>query len=404
MQTRLPILPVLLALASLAAAPVGAQNLIVNSGAESFVVLPPNTQNNVADFAGWTRTGNVYQNSYATFPVTKVGESPLPDFGESYFLGGDQAFTSLTQTVDLSAFAAGIDSGAADFNLSGWMGGRQQAAVDDVAALTVRFRDADAVVIGTQTLDGPGSEELAALGATPGTAALSFRQGVGRVPVGTRSAEVYLTFTRNSGTINNANVDNLSFTIGQNGLVTPVGVTGSGSFENALSLLTDGVVPPDYNRYIAPNVVRWQDSAAHITLDLGGMHDIFDLLVSVDNNDDYRFEFSQDGVSFSELVTVGGGMGSVPGNPGGMEAISTRSGDRDYIAALDFTPQRGRYVRVLGQGGDARYGVGEIAVYGSAVVAVPESDASVLFAEGLLVAFGIRIVRRRHLRNLARVD
>ena len=113
-------------------------NLLVNPGAEvgdaslsgySSVTVP-----------GWTVTGTPTVIEYGTlrrlpWPLANPGPT-LPEFlgfptansappgsGEQYFGGGPVATSSLTQTVDLSAAASDIDSGAVPYALSGSLGG-----------------------------------------------------------------------------------------------------------------------------------------------------------------------------------------------------------------------------------------------------------------------------------------
>jgi hypothetical protein len=196
-------------LSGLTIIPARAQNLIVNGGAEVFTGGP----NAVADFDGWTRTGNVFHNFYASFPVTPVGSTPFPSFGNSYFLGGNEASTSLTQVVDLSGFTSIIDSGSAIYNLSAWLGGRAQEVDVDTSQIEVVFRNASSAPLGTVTLIGPDFAELTANGSSNILSIMLQRDALGAIPVGTRDAKFTLGFTRRSGTVSNGTADNLSFTV-----------------------------------------------------------------------------------------------------------------------------------------------------------------------------------------------
>jgi hypothetical protein len=89
---------------------------------------------------GWSVTGTPTVIKYGTlrrlpWPLESPGPT-LPGFlgfpsttcapadsGGQFFGGGNVATSSLTQTVDLSAAAAQIDSGAVPYTLSGWLGG-----------------------------------------------------------------------------------------------------------------------------------------------------------------------------------------------------------------------------------------------------------------------------------------
>ena len=87
--------------------------------------------------------------SFMSFP--KPGSGP-PDGGAQFFGGGNVADATLTQTVDLSAAAADIDSGAATYNLSGWLGGWLFNLSS--ASVKVDFLDSNKTYLGTASI-GP---------------------------------------------------------------------------------------------------------------------------------------------------------------------------------------------------------------------------------------------------------
>ncbi len=199
-------------------------NLLVNPGAEfgdaslsgySSVTVP-----------GWSVTGTPTVIKYGTlrrlpWPLESPGPT-LPGFlgfpsttcapadsGGQFFGGGNVATSSLTQTVDLSAAAAQIDSGAVPYTLSGWLGG---FTLDPSAAsVKVNFLDADRLYLGSGGL-GP----VTVLDRWFRTGLLE-RDTSGAIPMGTRSAQIVVTFKDCNpvpGNYNNAYADNLSFTVG----------------------------------------------------------------------------------------------------------------------------------------------------------------------------------------------
>jgi hypothetical protein len=85
--------------------------------------------------------------------------------------GGDSnGFSSATQTISLASLSTGINTGHAQFGLSGWLGGYESQ--NDQEVLTATFRD--------------GS---------------------------TLSADISLDMTRNAGSYNDGYADNLSFSV-----------------------------------------------------------------------------------------------------------------------------------------------------------------------------------------------
>lgn len=208
---------------SLEVEPLG-PNLLVNPGAEvgdaslsgySSVTVP-----------GWSVTGTPTVIQYGTlrrlpwplgFPGPTLPEflgfpqaaCAPPDSGGQFFGGGNVATSSLTQTVDLSAAEDQIDSGAVPYTLSGWLGG--YLLDPSAASVTVNFFDADQRSLGTGRL-----RPVTVLDRWFRTGLLA-RETSGTIPMGTRSAQVVVTFTDCNpvpGHYNNAYADNLSFTVG----------------------------------------------------------------------------------------------------------------------------------------------------------------------------------------------
>lgn len=209
--------------------PVTGPNLLANPGAE--LGDPAGLGNSTVTVPGWTATGTptvvkygelrnawptgfsfAWPNLPAIVSFPGVNAAP-PDGGNQFFGGGDVATSALSQTVDLSASSAEIDSGTVPFNLSGYLGG--YLLDPSFATVKVTFLDQNQLYLGSSTI-GPVSN-LDRWGQT----GLRQRTSIGTVPVGTRSAVVTLTMHDLNPVVigftaryNNAYADNLSFSIG----------------------------------------------------------------------------------------------------------------------------------------------------------------------------------------------
>lgn len=182
---------------------VPAGNVIVNPGAEASaggdltVTLPP---------TGWTTTPNVSAVTYAGVGFDDPALSTTIGGGANVFGGGlNNASSTASQTVNLAGAAGEIDTGRVTADLSAYFGGL--GGQNDNARLTVTFRDAGAASLGATTIGPVTNAERA------GATTLLYRESLAiAVPVGTRSADVLLTFTRTDGSYNNGYADNLSLT------------------------------------------------------------------------------------------------------------------------------------------------------------------------------------------------
>ena len=153
--------------------------------------------------------------------------------------------------------------------------------------------------------------------------------------------------------------------------LAPVSITANGTggadYSGSLALLADGQVPAEWSSWDGAGNVHWagrentSDSPLYFQYDLGSMVRIQDLLLSGDNNDTYDVDWSADGVNWQRLVTVPAWAGNVYY---GMDTFSTRAGDPQYDAGVDFTPVEARYMRISAESGDGYYAIGEMHVMG----------------------------------------
>ncbi|MEO1527466.1 MAG: PEP-CTERM sorting domain-containing protein [Planctomycetota bacterium] len=177
-------------------------------------------------------------------------------------------------------------------------------------------------------------------------------------------------------------------------LLTPVSVTGTGSFNNSVGLLTDGFIPAEMTAWTDPANTWWfgQTGPAGVVFefDYGSEHVIDDLTISADLNDSYQFDYSLDGVNWTSLVTVDASFGDVPAF--GMDTMTSIAGDAEYVGGMDFTSVNARFLRAYSIGGDNAYSLGEVQAFGSAVAAVPEPSSRAVFG---LISMGWVVRRRR---------
>lgn len=206
---------------------VWSPNLLVNPGAE--LGDPSLSGYSTVTIPGWTVTGTPTVIDYGTqrrfpwptaspgpvllaflaFPSSNAGRLLTPPAGQQFFGGGPVATSTLSQFVDLRPAAVEIDQGNVPYQLSGDLGG---FTIDPSrASVTVNFLDSNGINLGTGTI---GPVTALERGFQTG---LLHRATSGTIPVGTRSAQVVVTFADLNpvlGNYNNAYADNLSFTVG----------------------------------------------------------------------------------------------------------------------------------------------------------------------------------------------
>jgi hypothetical protein len=173
-------------------------------------------------------------------------------------------------------------------------------------------------------------------------------------------------------------------------LLTPVSFSAPASVNNSVNA-GNNVFPSEWGQW-QTNTAWWTGTAPIITFSYSQVFNIEDILLSVDNNDNYSVEYSLDNSTWTNLFNISSSYGEVGW---GMDTMSTLSGHPEYIAALDFAPVQAQFLRIFATGGDNSYSVGEFQAFGSAVSAVPVPAAAFLFAPALMGFLGFR----RKLKN-----
>ncbi len=135
------------------------------------------------------------------------------------------------------------------------------------------------------------------------------------------------------------------------------------------------------------------------TFDMGGLFEVKDIILSVDNNDKYYVDYSSNGSSWANLFTINEGDGNVTF---GMDTFSTDSSDVPafYESQIEFTSVTAQYLRIWADHtvSDQMFSIGEFQAFGEAVPGqpspTPEPTTMILFGLGLLGLSGIS--RRRN--------
>jgi uncharacterized protein (TIGR03437 family) len=194
-------------------------NLVVNGDAESGSGM--NSAAPASAIPGWTIGGSPAVILYTGGDRLNLKSLGPANRGKNYFAGTTTAKATLTQKIDVSAAAAGIDAGTVSYDASGYLGGSN----GDTSQMIVTFVNTSGGSIGTFTL-GPVTDSDKAVGD-----ALYFRRKLGQVPSGTRSVTIEIDLLRSGGTNNDGCADNIFFRL-NNDSAPPSGFFGSNLIVN----------------------------------------------------------------------------------------------------------------------------------------------------------------------------
>lgn len=169
------------------------------------------------------------------------------------------------------------------------------------------------------------------------------------------------------------------------GLITPAGISaGGGTYYHDKALIIDGLFPAEGSVWTGSQCVYWYGTGPWFTIDLGNSYWVEDIVVQVDNNDNYKVDYSTDGSSWTNLLYISSGYGEIGW---GMDTMSTISGDPEYISQLDFSAKvEARYLKIYATGGDNMYSVSELQAYGTPV---PLPGALWLLGSGFIGLLGL---------------
>jgi hypothetical protein len=227
-------------------------NLLVNGNAENGLV-------------GWTQAFSpaVVQYGAEGFPSTT--DPGPPDRGKAFFAGGSTASSSLSQSMDVSAYAADIDAGKVVCDITAWLGGYLNDG--DSAQFMMGFMQ--------DALNGNGNAPtLGPVSAADrgGKTGLLPRFETVSVPAGTRIIKVRLSMTRdpnNGGSYNDGYADSLSVVLRGPIVVTTIADSGAGSLRDAIPRATVITFDPTvFAASGAPHVITLTQDLPQLTTDL----------------------------------------------------------------------------------------------------------------------------------------
>ncbi|NTV67278.1 MAG: discoidin domain-containing protein [Chlorobaculum sp.] len=169
----------------------------------------------------------------------------------------------------------------------------------------------------------------------------------------------------------------------------PIAVTsviGTGTYTNSLSLLTDGTIPIERTWWMESTNVYWTGLTPTFTFQLDSVYRVDDLLIQVDNNDEYHIEYSLNGSTWSPLYTILNTDGTVDY---GMDTFTK--------ADKPFSAVNARYIRVYATDGDGMNAISEVQAFGTGPV--PEPATLTLLGSGLLISGVFRKRKESALSN-----
>jgi len=168
-----------------------------------------------------------------------------------------------------------------------------------------------------------------------------------------------------------------SFQETEHEIISPRSVEGEGVYTNTVRLLIDGQSPPEGSDWNSEHNIHWQDTDTRFILDLGGEFTISLLLIQVDGNDDYIIDSSLDGIDYIPLIRIRENLGDIAS---GMDTMSTIPGSPHFVPDLEFEPVNARFIRVTGTGGDSKFAMSEIQVFGEITAGgePPEGESKII--------------------------
>lgn len=190
------------------------QNLVDNGDAEAADPGPAQDYN--LGIPGWVDLGGMTTVGYDAVGGFPSVTCPGPkNRGQAFFAGGT-VDSAISQTIDLTDFAADIDGSGARFEFSAWLGG--YADQRDVAVAEVRFLDERGGLLLTTPLPTVNATQRAETFGATGDGATGFieRRENGRVPQGARVAEVRLQSLAGQGAADGY-ADNISLILHKGG-------------------------------------------------------------------------------------------------------------------------------------------------------------------------------------------
>ncbi|NTU53473.1 MAG: PEP-CTERM sorting domain-containing protein [Chlorobiaceae bacterium] len=172
----------------------------------------------------------------------------------------------------------------------------------------------------------------------------------------------------------------LSLGMSDESIAAPINIitaTGDGGYYNSPGRLIDGEIPDEGTWWASSTNVYWNGTAPFFTLEFDSVYTLVDLLVQVDNNDDYLIQYSLNGADWVGLYTIPGSAGNING---GMDTF--------IPSEINFSPVNARYIRLSALDGDNMYAISEVQAFGTSPV--PEPASVVLLGSGLFALFGYR--------------
>jgi RHS repeat-associated protein len=159
-------------------------------------------------------------------------------------------------------------------------------------------------------------------------------------------------------------IDNINLNTERAGESLPASVQASGTdFIGSPDLISDSSIPGNYAWSQDGNSVFWEGQAGSLVfnLDLGAPVLLTDLILSVENDDNYVIQSSLDGQNWSYLAQVLPGEGEVDW---GMDQLSSIQSDNEFAPSLEFDAVVARHLRIMASGGDGIYAIGEVQAIG----------------------------------------